>query len=176
MCLVCHMKLTDEQMLEQLKKQLDRPDFNNYNSTSINHIYLAACGYNGKKSQELALELLDHLYVYISNNYTLFKNTFESNGFHKCPELSDIKNMIDHVTLLNVINVTKSSDEIKQEILMGLTKYQLPIKFTELKQQYFWYTPIMYGMGIGFGVCIFSLTVGTFASILPSQVLRTNLI
>jgi hypothetical protein len=174
MCLVCHMNLSNEQILGQLQKQLDKSDFCNYNSTSINHIYLAACGYNGAKAQELALELLDRFYIYVSNNYVSFKDNFESNGFHECPELSEIKKMINHVTLLNINNVTKSSDEIKEEILMGSTEYELPIKFTELHQPYFWYTPILYGMGIGFGVCIFSLVAGTITNILHDSIFKMN--
>lgn len=58
MCLKCHSGISNQQVIDSFQKTLIEPKFEVWNSTSISHIIIAACGYNGLTARKLALELL----------------------------------------------------------------------------------------------------------------------
>ena len=58
MCLKCHLRLDDNDILEQLTRALKEKNYELFNSTSISHIILAGHGINGFKTKEIAINLL----------------------------------------------------------------------------------------------------------------------
>lgn len=62
MCYTCHMGLSDEIVISQLKCELDDPKFEDYNTTSLNHILLCIFGFNGEEAHNLANELAERFY------------------------------------------------------------------------------------------------------------------
>jgi len=59
MCLDCHNNLSDDQIQKQLENALRNPQFEKWNSTSVNHMKIAASGHNGLKCKLLAEQLLE---------------------------------------------------------------------------------------------------------------------
>jgi hypothetical protein len=57
MCWLCHSKLTNEEVISQLKESLANPQYEVWNSTSIAHIIYSMYGANGKEAASLALQL-----------------------------------------------------------------------------------------------------------------------
>jgi len=70
MCLKCHAGLSDETISLQLQEQLDKDIINYtiYNSTSINHIIVAASGHNGLDVRNKAITLLNNYYEWLTSN------------------------------------------------------------------------------------------------------------
>lgn len=58
MCRECHSAFTDEDVVKQLKKIVDNPQYEKWNTTSISHIAIAASGENGDEARTLGLKLL----------------------------------------------------------------------------------------------------------------------
>jgi len=71
MCNQCHQKVADVNVLEQWTEALENPQFERWNSTSLNHLYLTCYGVNGLKAQTVALKLLANFIEWgkTSDNY-----------------------------------------------------------------------------------------------------------
>lgn len=57
MCLDCH---TNEEVLKQLN-ETKREHYPLFNQTSINHLFIAASGYNGLEARKRAIDILKDL-------------------------------------------------------------------------------------------------------------------
>ena len=74
MCLSCHTAFSDSDTEEQLRNALSDPKYELWNSTSFNHIIIAALGYNGSASRELAITLLNNFNEYLkAQRYAIFR-------------------------------------------------------------------------------------------------------
>src|SRR5688572_2573572 len=58
MCMQCHLQLIDEEVLKTFKDALEEPKFENWNESSLSHIFLALSGVNGQEVVQLAKQLL----------------------------------------------------------------------------------------------------------------------
>lgn len=58
MCLKCHSGISNQQVIDSLRENLTNPKFEVWNTTSIGHLMIVACGYNGLTARKLAMELL----------------------------------------------------------------------------------------------------------------------
>ena len=67
MCNKCHQALSDEGIEKTINRELNTPDFKVWNSTSVNHIRLAAMGVNGPVIQEKAERLFIEYMKYYKN-------------------------------------------------------------------------------------------------------------
>lgn len=53
----CHQRLSNEEVLKQLN--VIKPEhYPLFNQTSVNHLYIAASGFNGPDAQQKAIEIL----------------------------------------------------------------------------------------------------------------------
>ena len=70
MCLQCHLGLSDETILKQLNKGIEKgpTDFPIFNSTSISHIIISTSGYNGLKVRNVAIKFLIMYTNWLKNN------------------------------------------------------------------------------------------------------------
>lgn len=58
MCFICHKAFADEIIKKQLVDALNKQNFEGWNSTSLNHVIIAAIGYNGKEASIISKEIL----------------------------------------------------------------------------------------------------------------------
>jgi len=65
MCFQCHVKISDEQIINSLTE--DEMEFDKWNTTSISHTIIAGSGYNGKKAKKLAINILNDYLVWNSS-------------------------------------------------------------------------------------------------------------
>lgn len=64
MCLQCHNYLSEEDILESLKEDIKNPQFDQWNTTSINHIVISALGNENLECRKIAIELLEKFIRY----------------------------------------------------------------------------------------------------------------
>ena len=64
MCIHCHQGLGDERIIVMFRESIDNPRFEVWNSTSVNHMFIAAANVNGPIAKKLALELLEKFIEY----------------------------------------------------------------------------------------------------------------
>ena len=67
MCLDCHLGLKDNTILEQIS-DTEVNNFHVWNSTSINHLLIAASGFNGINVRNVALKILSDYYKWCDKN------------------------------------------------------------------------------------------------------------
>lgn len=72
MCFSCHDEITNEELLksfyEILEPNYDISKFNIYNSTSLNHLFIAASGFNGNIIKEKSIQVLEKYNDWLKNN------------------------------------------------------------------------------------------------------------
>ena len=70
MCIVCHSSLTNEEVIEQLKKELNskNQDFESWNETSLHKLFIISTGYNGLEARILASKYMDLFLIWKRNN------------------------------------------------------------------------------------------------------------
>jgi len=64
MCFLCHKKLSNETITNQLLDMLIIKNFNEWNTTTINHLIIISSGINGNNNKKIAIILLNQ---YIDN-------------------------------------------------------------------------------------------------------------
>jgi len=74
MCGDCHIALSDENVVSQLR-DIKRP-YNNWNITSINHLLLANLGVNGPEAEHLSDFLLNDYIIWKDENTKCDDDTF----------------------------------------------------------------------------------------------------
>ena len=57
MCLECHSKLSDEQVIRMWEAVLDNPRFETWNTTSWSHLLLTISGINGDTAHKIGLKV-----------------------------------------------------------------------------------------------------------------------
>ena len=57
MCLKCHSGLSDNNIIEQLLNEIDKKQFDKWNTT-VSHMFIIASGFNGNINKKLAIQLL----------------------------------------------------------------------------------------------------------------------
>lgn len=129
MCLKCHSQLSTEEIIKQLQSSLLDPQYEKWNSTSINHCIIAAYGFNGNEASGIAVLILQNFHTYLQTNYSTYKTIFERNGFNVCPTPDEIKLLIEHIQKVNLLNKDKPITQIHEEILNLDPIYNLPIEF-----------------------------------------------
>lgn len=61
MCITCHSRLSNEDVVEMLKKDTN---FCMWNSTSVSHLFIARSGANGTEAAELARSISNKFWWY----------------------------------------------------------------------------------------------------------------
>lgn len=56
MCLKCHLKLSDNDILQSLEDNHNNYEFTKWNYTSISHLKMSSSGFNGPKNR--------YIYIY----------------------------------------------------------------------------------------------------------------
>ena len=46
MCLKCHSGLSDNNIIEQLLNEIDKKQFDKWNTTTVSHMFIIASGFN----------------------------------------------------------------------------------------------------------------------------------
>jgi hypothetical protein len=64
MCKQCHQFESEEQTKEMLTACLINPNFENWNTTSLNHLYMTALGCDGEENRKLSIRLLENFIQY----------------------------------------------------------------------------------------------------------------
>lgn len=129
MCLRCHSHIPTEEIVRQLKSSLEEPQYDKWNSTSINHCVIAAYGFNGKEASDIAVAILQNFSKYLEANYSDYCVMFEKNGFHHCPTPREIKLLLEHIEKVNSQNINKDTTQIHDEIIASESMYKLPFEF-----------------------------------------------
>ena len=105
MCLKCHLEMKNDNILHQLNN-INIDDFSSLNSCSIDHLLIAASGFNGNNIRKVSLKLLDEYLIWIETNKA------------KVPiNLTNLKMSIKYV------NKNKISNETKCDIVSNLITY-----------------------------------------------------
>ena len=104
MCLQCHQSIKDENFVLQLQEVLVNPQFEKWNTTSLNHLMLAAKGLNGEEAHHLAVRILDNFYKWFlgSSNGLWEKITgpyIPSSGLEPFPKIKILKKQIDEANI-----------------------------------------------------------------------------
>lgn len=68
MCLQCHQGISDAEVERQLRGSLSEPKYELWNATSLNHLIISLCGYNGYECSELSYQLLKGFINFCKNN------------------------------------------------------------------------------------------------------------
>lgn len=115
MCLQCHMVVTPDSAVEELKRTLDDCKFDEWNTTSLSHILLAVRGLDGPKAHELANELAEKFYKWFVGNswgmWQLFYSYQPRTGLEPFPSSSKIREMIDDANSFYAQHKDKSKEE-----------------------------------------------------------------
>ncbi len=61
MCIQCHQGLSDAAVVQQIKEAFQYPHFEQWNTTSVSHMYIAYSGVNGREAQILAGQIIEKL-------------------------------------------------------------------------------------------------------------------
>lgn len=130
MCKECHSIFSDEEVVAQTKSSLENPQFERWNTTSLNHTVIACLGYNGVEAQDLSLQLYQkHIdwaetvkgYGYLRPEHGLEPMPLISNlkrMYKKLVQLreekilaEDIRNKINHEDYLRTLYAETHTDE-----------------------------------------------------------------
>jgi hypothetical protein len=71
MCKRCHDALSDDEVGQQLIEEINHPNFERWNETSMNHLTITMSGANGPQNAKLAFQLYDQ-YNSWKRNKTIF--------------------------------------------------------------------------------------------------------
>lgn len=95
MCLQCHNAMSDGEVRDSVEAELREPHFDQWNTTSLSHILIAACGRNGETVSKLAIELLDTF----SKWYNITRNDgyLPSTGVEPMPSKQCIINICNYL-------------------------------------------------------------------------------
>jgi hypothetical protein len=84
MCLKCHSGLSDNNIREQLLNEIDKKQFDKWNTTTGSHMFIIASGSNGNINKKLAIQLLKDFLEYINNkSIGYLPETGIKNIYHK---------------------------------------------------------------------------------------------
>ena len=67
MCLLCHQNMSDETIKQQILESLEDPKFEVWNSTSISHLTISLCGFNGYEVSDLSYRLFTNYISYLKD-------------------------------------------------------------------------------------------------------------
>ena len=99
MCFKCHTGLSDEFIHKELINALDKKNYNEWNTTSVNHMFLIASGLNGYDNKILAIEVLMEFIEYLK--------TKPSNYM----PINSLENMYSVTYIINLLNnIIKNSN------------------------------------------------------------------
>jgi hypothetical protein len=93
MCLECHSRLTNDQVLQQLLDTQKLPEFNEWNTTSVSHCLLACAGANGAEARELGFSIMDDFLKWYTN--TKKDRYFPECGIEPMPSTQELKNVLN---------------------------------------------------------------------------------
>ena len=121
MCLQCHSKMSDQQMVEQLLSALKEPRYEQWNTTSINHMLITACGYNGLEARALSLRLLSGFLAWYRSQADRY---LPSSGLEA---MYSVKYLEEFERLLKQIDETKITDDVDQHQRIQFALTQLNV-------------------------------------------------
>ena len=112
MCIECHQHLTDESIIGQL--QSSDQYFENWNSTSLDHMYLVCTGVNGQIAQKLAFKVLED-YIQWGKTNSNYGKGFILQGV--CP-IEDVEMTLERIRN-KVAETSLTQDELRKEVFDG---------------------------------------------------------
>lgn len=107
MCLQCHSTFNNDDLYVELTEIQQNPSFDVWNTTSLNHLFIAATEYNGKENADLAILLLEQ-YVewYKTQKYECYLPT---NSLEPMPSIGYMERSI---AFLKTCEKTKSIEQL----------------------------------------------------------------
>lgn len=111
MCMQCHGFLSDAQVLIELNQAVDckGKEFEQWNTTSVSHILIAASGHNGEVCKKVAVKVLQRFYDWYEKN----KN---DSYVPRC----GIERMYPKRCFLDIINIIKDNPNKTDKELLEL--------------------------------------------------------
>ena len=101
MCYKCHIGLSDDNIKQQLLDTLIRKNFDEWNTTTISHMFIIGSGMNGNVNKKLAIILLDQ---YIDFLKLQPENYFPKNGVEKMYPVNKLIDSLDYIKSHKYIN------------------------------------------------------------------------
>ena len=155
----CHATMSKETLLSQLQESLNNPQYERWNTTSVDHILLSLEGNDDEKCQRLALEILEGFLVWYKNNK--YDRYYPDHGLQAMYSYSCLENIYNAAKVcLSVKNEHSNQtihDIIEEEIKKNGPNKMVPIN-TQKKNNDIPY--IVAGIAIG------GLLAGTLAKLL----------
>jgi len=103
--------LSNEEILSQFNEAYKSKEFNNYNTTSINHFFLGASGLNGDEVRIVALKILDDFLVYLQSQSD--KYIFD---YNKLYNRNTLKKCIDWLKTYRFINKEQALKDLNNNV------------------------------------------------------------
>lgn len=107
MCNQCHQHLRKDEILRQLKEGLENPQYEQWNKTSVNHIFISLSNYDGQECKNLAKQNLEG-----------FLKWYETNKDDCYMPSQGIQNMYSKQTIKNVLTFSKENNNLEHEEFM----------------------------------------------------------
>lgn len=97
MCKNCHIKLSNNFVIEQIKESIENPHFEQWNTTSIDYMLLSLRGLNGEEAHNLSKILIEMFYEwYLGSTQGLWQNFYQyKTGLFPFPHSKELRKMID---------------------------------------------------------------------------------
>jgi hypothetical protein len=124
MCIDCHKSA--HPLLSELTKMLNHPNFDEWNTTSVDHIIISASGEDGDQVRSIALELLKKFIEWKSKNDW---PKVPAGGLRPFNAVIYYKSVYDEL-----VNIDPKSFESRDDRIKFLT--QLDEKYGNAKNQY----------------------------------------
>ena len=65
MCFQCHLRISDDEIYNQLTNITNKYDFDQWNTTSVNHMLFICLGYNGSSNKDLGIKIMSEFIKYL---------------------------------------------------------------------------------------------------------------
>lgn len=104
MCLKCHSGLSDNNIIEQLLNEIDKKQFDKWNTTTVSHMFIIASGFNWNINKKLAIQLLKDFLEYINNKpIGYLPETGIENMYHK----DKLNNALNYIISNKISNINE---------------------------------------------------------------------
>lgn len=90
MCRQCHNSLSDSQVLSQMKEAETDPHFEEWNTSSVSHVLIAASGHNGTEAADIANKILDDFEIYLKTKPYKY---LPKNGVESMVSVNELKKL-----------------------------------------------------------------------------------
>ena len=112
MCNKCHFSIHNKFIIKELQDEINKPNFSEWNNTSIDNVLLSVQGFDGKYAQLLANELIEMYYKWYSKLTTrvLKYIYYEKYTIIQMPTVKELREKIDESIKFNESNKVLCDD------------------------------------------------------------------